>query len=52
MTQKEPTTLLGRCTTLANGDGHLKDTIEIKLIQDQTQQQELLVHIISILNVT
>ena len=24
MTQKEPTTLVGRCTTLANGDGHYK----------------------------
>ena len=41
MTQREPTTFPGRCTTLANGDGHHKG---IKwqvnsFIQEQTQQE-------------
>ena len=56
MTQKESINFLGRCTTLGNGNGYW-DKTEIKqqansLVNKQTQQQEILVHIISILNIT
>ena len=57
MSQEEPTTLHGRCTTVVNKDSHYEDSTEIKwqinlLMQEQTKQQETFVHIISILNVT
>ena len=57
MTQKEPTTLPGRCIRVVNRESHYEGYTEIKwqislLMQEQTKKQETLVHIISILNVT
>ena len=55
MAQEEPTAFPGRHTTLANREGHHKEYERNQvnsLIQEQTQKQETLVHIISTLNVT
>ena len=54
--QKEPTTLLWRCTTVANRDIHYEGYDRIKwwinlLIQEYPKQLETLVHFISILNI-
>ena len=56
MTQEEPIILHGRHTKLAKRDGHYKgckrnQAASDLLIQEQTQQQETLVNIISILNI-
>ena len=53
MTQDEPTTFPGRCSILVMGMATTMDMMEIKqqvnsLIQEQTPQQETLVHVISI----
>ena len=58
MTQKKSYTFLGRCSSLANRNGHYKGynrskTVrKLKINTKQTQQQETLVHVISILNIT
>ena len=57
MTQEGHITLLWRHNTLANRDGHYEgcngnQVASELLIQEQTQQQETLVHIISILSTT
>ena len=57
MTQEEPTTFLGRCTTLANGDGHNKGYNRIHVASEFTNTRtnisaRTLVNIISILNIT
>ena len=59
--KKKSFTFLGKCTSLANRNGNYKGYIRnnatsqlilIQLIQKQTQQQESLVYVISILNIT
>ena len=58
MTQKELLTFLRRCTTLANRDDHYKGYNRDKTLnkltntKKQTQEEETLVHVISVLNIT
>ena len=57
MYQKKPITLLRQCPKLANRTATTKDVISIKkrvnqLITTQTAQQETIVHIVSIFNIT
>ena len=57
MTQEKPTALLGRCTTIINKDihneGYMRNQTANKPTDARTcKQQETLVHVISMLNVT